>query len=459
MLFKRKTLAALALSTLLTLSSSSLAFANNVSLTIQNGQIKDVLAALSAISGKSIITDGSVKGLVSIDLNDVPFEDALDLVTRSNGLAYRNIHDVIVVSSIDNMGKNFGTVSVFKLQFAKAADIVTALKGVVKAEGLTADDVTNSIIFSGNSSEEQKLRTALQQLDVATKQITLEAKIIAVNLEDTKKFGLNWNWSEIPSSTDSDTNYGGTIHWGHGYTSTFQATLSAMITDGKAKILATPRILTIPGKAANIFIGDHIPVLTKEISDGTTSTSITYVDAGIKLNYTPIVSDDDFITSVVHTEVSTATLVSEIENYKITSRSADTTVRMRNGETLIIGGLINEEESKSMQAVPLLCKIPVLGELFKYRNNSKKKTEVMMILTPYVTSAGESPAIYNPKVANMALDPVPSSDEDEEAKAAAREKRRAERAQAAAREQNGGKESFRERVDRILAEDAATNNN
>lgn len=104
------------------------------------------------------------------------------------------------------------------------------------------------------------------------------------------------------------------------------------------------------------------------------------------------------ITSIVHTEVSTPMLISEMKNYKITSRTADTTVRMRDGETLIIGGLINEEEQKRLQKVPFLSNIPLLGELFKNRTTTKTKTEVMMILTPHLTQAGESPAIYNTKL-------------------------------------------------------------
>ena len=109
------------------------------------------------------------------------------------------------------------------------------------------------------------------------------------------------------------------------------------------------------------------------------------------------------ITSVVHTEVSTPTLISELKNYKITSRTADTTVRMRDGETLVIGGLINEEEQKRLQKVPFLSNIPLLGELFKNRTTSKTKTEVIMILTPHLTNPGESPAIYDSKLLERAV--------------------------------------------------------
>ena len=135
--------------------------------------------------------------------------------------------------------------------------------------------------------------------------------------------------------------------------------------------------------------------MTDKISNGTTTTTTEYVDAGIKLTYTPYIANDGLITSVVHTEVSTPTLVSELKNYKITSRTADTNVRMLNGETLVIGGLIGADETRTIQSVPILSKIPILGELFKNRIHNKDKTEVVMLITPHLTDAGKSPAIYN----------------------------------------------------------------
>ncbi|MEG0798483.1 MAG: secretin N-terminal domain-containing protein [Acidaminococcaceae bacterium] len=402
----KKQLAASALIVALTLSSCTLALASdNITMSIKNGDIRDVLTALSNLGGQSIVTDETVKGPISIDLEDVPFTDALDLITRVKGLAYRNMHGVIVVSSLDNINKTYGQVAVYKLNYAKAEDIKTTLTSIIKGDALGVDAITNSLVFTGSSSEEAKLRDALKVLDVATKQVTLEAKIISLNATDSKQFGVFWEWGKLPGNTGEDNGYGGIIHIGHGYETQFQATLNALFNNGKAKILATPRIITIPGKEASIFIGDHIPVQTEKRDNGTTTTSTEYVDAGIKLSYTPIVSEDGvYITSVVHTEVSTPTLVPEIKNYKITSRTADTNVRMRNGETLVIGGLINEEEQKNIQKIPFLSNIPILGELFKNRTNSKTKTEVMMILTPHITEAGYSPAIYDPNVMNFTME-------------------------------------------------------
>lgn len=389
--------------------------AENVTMSIKDGDIRDVLTALSNLGDQSIVTDESVKGKISISFDNVPFDTALDLVTRTKGLAYRNVHGVIVVSSQEQITKYYGDVAVFKINYAKADDVKTILKDIIKGEGagLSVDPITNSIVFTGTRADEQKVRDTLAMVDIPTKQVTLEAKIIALSNEDSKNLGLSWNWDVLPqassssssgttsgttnsdSGSSSDSTYGGVIHLGHGYTSSFQATLNALFTTGKAKILATPRIITIPGKEASIFIGDHIPVLTEKRDNGETTTSTEYVDAGIKLSYTPVVSNDNYITAVVHTEVSTPTLISELKNYKITSRTADTNVRMRNGETLIIGGLINEEEQETLRKVPFISNLPILGELFKDRTKTKNKTEVMMILTPHITDAGESPAIYN----------------------------------------------------------------
>ena len=101
----------------------------------------------------------------------------------------------------------------------------------------------------------------------------------------------------------------------------------------------------------------------------------------------------------VHTEVSTPSLVSELKNYRITSRTADTNVRMYSGETLIIGGLISDEQQESLRRVPFLGDIPLLGELFKSRSKKSSTTEVMLLLTPHITQAGKSPAIYKEIIA------------------------------------------------------------
>lgn len=293
---------------------------------------------------------------------------------------------------------------VHSLSYVKAAEATDALKSLFKGQ-LSVDTITNSLLLNGTHQEQQKLAAVLRKLDVPSKQVTLEAKIIAVSREHNKSLGVNWNWDTIPQrgnyDNDEDTetasnNYDGNFKFWRGYAFRFNATLNALISQGKAKVLATPRIITIPGKEASIFIGDHIPVQTEKHDNSGSYMSTEYLDAGIKLQYTPLVSSDGrMVTAQVHTEVSTPVLISELRNYRITSRTADTNVRMFSGETLVIGGLINEEEQNTLQKIPFLGDLPLLGNLFKSRTKKRSKVEVLLLLTPHITEAGVSPAIYN----------------------------------------------------------------
>ncbi|MDY4920830.1 MAG: secretin N-terminal domain-containing protein [Phascolarctobacterium sp.] len=296
-------------------------------------------------------------------------------------------------------------VKVHRLSYAQAPELVQGLRELFTGR-LSVDKSTNSIILQGTAEEHRLLKEMLQSLDIATSQVTLEAKIIALNNEDNKNLGINWNWDTIPqretsSDTDdtdtssSDSNYGGNFKFWRGYAFRFNATLNALISHGKAKILAKPCIITIPGRQASIFIGDHIPVQTEKHDNSGSYTATEYVDAGIKLQYTPIISQDGkMITAQVHTEVSTPTLISELKNYRITSRTADTHVRMYSGETLVIGGLINEEEQNTLQKIPFLGDIPLIKHFFRNHTKKRSKVEVILLLTPHISAAGQSPAIY-----------------------------------------------------------------
>lgn len=146
-------------------------------------------------------------------------------------------------------------------------------------------------------------------------------------------------------------------------------------------------------------------MVTEKVTNSTTTSTTEYVDAGIRLSYTPYLSREGLITAKVHTEVSTPTLITELKNYRITSRTADTHVRLRERETLVIGGLISEQEQQRLEEIPLLSKLPLLGELFKFRSTARNKTEVCMFLTPYLSDPARLPLDSAPPDA-----PVPGTD-------------------------------------------------
>ena len=192
------------------------------------------------------------------------------------------------------------------------------------------------------------------------------------NIEHT-----GWNVS-VPEGY-AGISYGRSIT-GHPYTFFFQARLNALVSQGKARILAKPNVVTMNGKEAEILIGNKIPVLVEHVDNGVRTTTTEYRDAGIKLSYTPRISEKNEITAHINAEVSTPYLVPEMKAYRIITRQADTMVRLKSGDMLTIGGLIDKEESRTFRKIPVLGDIPLLGKLFQSRSKSLEESEIVIII-------------------------------------------------------------------------------
>ena len=363
--------------------------AEPLSLSVQEAPVRDVLQSMAQMAGRNLVLDSQIPGTLSLEIQQLPFAQALEMVTRSQGLCFREEGNTLWVASPERMDALYGRLTVHPLEYISARETAETLKPLFSAPLAWSRDA-NAILFHGSPGEENRLKEALQALDRPTRQITLEARILSLGESASRELGLQWDWSALPEGRKKgEGGFGGRLHLGHSYGASFQARLSALCQEGKAKVLATPRIITLPGREASIFIGDHIPVVTEKVTNSTTTSTTEYVDAGIRLSYTPYLSQDGLITAKVHTEVSTPTLIAELKNYRITSRTADTHVRLREKETLVIGGLISEQEQHRMEAIPLLSKLPLLGELFKFRSRSRNRTEVCMFLTPYLSGPGQ----------------------------------------------------------------------
>ena len=157
-----------------------------------------------------------------------------------------------------------------------------------------------------------------------------------------------------------------------------------MIADGKAKMLARPNITTLQGHEAVINIGGEVPVPTQSVTESSTTTTMTYRQTGIILRCIPRVNTGGMITAEVHTEVSSPLYVNDIKAYRFQKRSADTTVRLRDGETMVIGGLIGSDESRSMSKVPFIGDVPILGSFFRNYKRNHTESEIMIFLTAHI---------------------------------------------------------------------------
>lgn len=434
----------------------------SVSLDIRNGDLREVLFSLADLGGKNIVLDDSVQGKISVKLDDVEVEEALNLISRIKDLTCEERMGAFIVANKQRMDKNFSEMHSFPIHFAdsealeKTLDLMfdeagisekktnnksdTKVNGtkdlVGKDEGLLPEtpkkgkrfyfnQAASQLFFYGTEAETALVDKVIKAMDVPEKQVSLEARVVAIQKEAAKKFGVEWQWSKLPQYPEYSTTYEsvkhsvenadgshttvtedipkttvqrnwqnagavpGVLQFGHGpeghpFEFYYAAELSALVNEGRATVLARPNIMTIQGREAVINIGGEVPVPKTSTTNATTTTSIEYREAGIILRYTPRVNDDGYITATVHTEVSSPLYVEELKAYRFQKRSADTTVRLKDGETMVIGGLIGSEEAKSLSKVPFLGDLPILGQFFRSERNSKTESEIMIFLTARV---------------------------------------------------------------------------
>ena len=412
------------------------AITGKISINLQDVSPIDVMYAVAAIGNLTVeerlpnmflvapAKNDTLRRVRSFSLKYVNPDRALSVVGEALGITEKKIAISAEITENDKAKKNKADT---KTDNSKAAvtDASSTTGGKPRA---TFDSATNTLIVYGTPTETAAVENILRQIDVPTRQVSLEAKVVALDKTAAKELGVEWNWSSLPQypkrETDYETHtqtienadgtrrtityetphttvtrsYGdgsipGIIQFGKGpegypFEFYYEAKLNALITGGKAKMISRPNIVTLNGQEAIINIGDNIPV-PKTIATSTTATSsIEYKNVGIILRCTPHINEDGFITSNVHTEVSSPVYVPEMRAYRIQSRAADTSVRLKDGETMVIGGLIGSEEARSFAKVPFLGDIPLLGALFKNIKRSKSAAEIMIFLTAKTAEGG-----------------------------------------------------------------------
>ena len=292
-------------------------------------------------------------------------------------------------------------------------------KNITRKDRVFVNPEVNALILFGTPAEYERVKNLLATLDVELKQVAVEAKILAIDKEASKNLGVEWMWSAVPQYPDLDVDYTpptfnsdgsirtpgyykeeytresndstghGIIQFGRGplgipFEFYYGAKINALVTNGKAKVLSRPNVTTIQGREAVINVGSSVPVPTIQTTNSTVTNSFEYRDAGIILRYTPRINADGTITAQIHTEVSTPQYVEAVGAYRFNTRSADTTVTVRDGEPMIIGGLIGAEEAKSVSKIPFLGDLPILGALFRNHRKSKSESELIIFLTAHV---------------------------------------------------------------------------
>lgn len=352
--------------------------------------VVQALRALGYKFNRNIIVSGNVSGTVSMHLDDVDFDEALRAMSIAAGFSYVEEGKNIVIGTQDTV-KQMRTYTIHNVD---EEAIAKQLKVFVEdEEDVVVNKELHTVAVLGSNGVLNRIEQEIERLDKPVNQVMIRAAIIELNNTKSKNTGVNWSRKNNSDYSGMHANGNWTDGVGFFERNSFKFQISATLEDtiSRGRILARPSIATADGNTASILMGDKVPVFTStstsENADAT--VSVEYKDVGVSLEVTPRINDveNGLVTMSVKPSVSVITAWVESGNNKapqISERSAQTMVRVKSGETILIGGLLRDEEVRTLKRIPLLSKIPILGALFRNREKKNVNTEIVIAITPMI---------------------------------------------------------------------------
>lgn len=391
-------------------NSRALAESRPITLDFRNAALSTVLEAITKGSGVNFIFDRDVRQdtRVSVFLRSARVDDAIDLVTSANQLARRTIDPKTVLIYPNTPEKQREhqdqVIRVFHLANADAKSTAALFRSMLRIKEPYVDERSNMISIR-ESPEIVALAERLVALhDVGEAEVMMEVEILEIKTSRLTELGINFpnsvSLTPLPAAGSSGLTLGSLSSINNDRIGVSVAGLLINLRRevGDFNILANPRIRAKNREKAHILIGDKVPVITSTSSaTGFVSQSVSYLDVGLKLDVEPVVSPDDEVTIKMGLEVSTLAKEVPITGgglaYQIGTRNATTTLRLRDGETQLLAGLISNEDRSTSNRVPGLGDLPVAGRLFASQKDDVQRTELVLAITPRILRNAPRPDI------------------------------------------------------------------
>ena len=391
-----------------------------ISLDLKDADIKDVFRTISQFTGLNIVIDPDVKGTVTVQLENVPWDQALDLILKQNNLGYVLENNIMRIATTEKLrieeadrarlaearqaAEPTRTV-IKKLSYARAAEIIPVLKSIMSRRGdIVVDPRTNTLIIREIPTFLPAVLQLIDNLDTATPQVMIEARIVETTKTLGRSLGINWGFNGaadvahgnetnlvFPNNLDGGFRVGleqgpviGHIRLGNILdTFNLDVSLTAAENQGLLKIISSPKLAALTNTQALIQSGVQIPVQTTVNN----TTTVIYVDATLRLEVTPqITAEGTILLNVIvqKREPAVALNLALGNNVPLTIREYRGQVLVRDGGTTVIGGIfqINDQDQNNM--IPGLWKIPILGSLFRNKTRTEKHDELLIFLTPRI---------------------------------------------------------------------------
>lgn len=359
---------------------------------------------------------GTFLGNIKSDIGKIIFDDSTGLlVLVDTPQKIEKMKMIVDKAEMPTVARVMPTdTEIFELQYARVDDVTGEITAALTPEigSMRVDARTNTLVISDLPHQMEKIKTIIKAFDRKTREVFIEAKIVQVTLSDAFKWGIDWDMlmnnvgGKQGLSLTPEVNMPASLST-FGKLSvarttkdyTLTAILEAVSTVGETKILSNPHIATEEGKEATINVITQQPYsqTTTTTTDAATtqSTEFTFVDVGVKLNVIPTINADDYLSIVIKPEVSSITSffpdsASEQRVPVIETANAESTVLVKNGTTIIIAGMIKDTKSHSINKLPILGSIPLIGRLFSNESDEIQRTETIVFLTPRIIEGDEA---------------------------------------------------------------------
>jgi type IV pilus assembly protein PilQ len=410
---------------------------DKLSLNFQDIEVRSVLQLIADFTGLNLVASDTVSGSITLRLQNVPWDQALDLILKTKGLDKRQIGNVLLVAPADEIAarekleletsKQIAELApvrldIIQVNYAKAADVVELIRAdeeLISSRGFVSSDArTNTISVRETSEKLDEIRRLVSTWDVPVRQVSIEARIVRAQTNVAENLGVRWGGAAYDVSGDNVFSVGGSQNaveearqaaGGTNNTITFpdalavdlgvtgqgassfaiglgsddflvDLELSALESDGQAEVVSQPRVVTADRQTAKIKSGEEIPY-QEAASSG--ATSVSFKEAALALEVTPqITPDDKIIMDLVVNQDSRGEVTAGIP--AINTNEVTTQVLVGNGETVVLGGIFQSEVTTTTTKTPFLGDIPYLGRLFKRTEHVDERSELLIFITPKI---------------------------------------------------------------------------
>lgn len=376
-------------------------YERRISMNVEQADIRTVLRSIAEFSGTNIVAGSEVTGPVTVLLNNVPWREALDNVLRINDFVAVEEKGVIRVTTHKDIASAATlqslTTNIYKIKYARAETLKKTLTKLLTERGkIESDTRANTLIITDIPTTIESMNSIVDQLDQPTAQVLVEAKIVQVDASRSRELGVSWTVGNLNNPT-ANTKGSASVDLGiNNPTGSFtfgklqngidmMGTLSALEEDNAAEVLSQPSVLINDNESAQITSGKRIPINRLDQSGNIVTE---FYDVAVKLNVTPHINPNNEVLMTLNPEVADlsgeATVAGGII---ILTSEVKTTLLVKDGETVVIGGVIRSKEGTLNRRVPLLHAIPLFGRLFDYEVETSDKSEILVFVTPHVIPA------------------------------------------------------------------------